>query len=79
MHLDHLDLAPNDAENNEIGLQIGKHITENILLRVNQSMTSLRPIIAVEAKLHKNIKAQAEAGIGEDYPVRMSIKWKKDY
>lgn len=80
MGIDRLDFTSNDSkENKDFGLQVGKHITENILISVNQSMVSLAPIIAVEAKLHKNIKAQAEAGVGQDAPIRMSIKWKKDY
>ena len=58
---------------------MGKHITEDIMVSVNQSVISLSPIIAVEAKLRKNLKAQAEAGVAQDAPIRMSIKWKKDY
>lgn len=77
--IDRLDFTTNDNENKDIGLQVGKNITENISVSVNQSMASVTPIIAVEAKLHKNLKAQAEAGVNEDAPVRMSIKWKKDY
>lgn len=78
--IDRLDFTTNtNQENNDFGLQVGKHITEDIMVSVNQSMTSLSPIIAVEAKLRKNLKAQAEAGFVEDTPIRMSIKWKKDY
>jgi translocation and assembly module TamB len=78
--IDHLDFTTNDnKENKDFGLQVGKHITEDIMVTVNQSMVSLSPIIAVEAKLRKNLKAQAEAGVVQDAPIRMSIKWKKDY
>src|SRR5262249_41623500 len=77
--IDRLDITASDRENNDVGLQIGKSITKNITVSVNQSMTSLSPVIAVEAKLRKDIKAQAEAGVVEDAPVRMSLKWKKDY
>lgn len=78
--IDRLDFTTNDnKENKDFGLQVGKHITEDIMVSVNQGMTSLSPIIAVEAKLRKNLKAQAEAGMVEDAPIRMSIKWKKDY
>ena len=76
--IDRLDFTAHDEENNDIGLEVGKNITENISLTVNQSMAS-PPVIAVEAKLLKNIKMQAAAGVNEDAPVRMSIKWKKDY
>jgi translocation and assembly module TamB len=78
--IDRLDFIANDnKENRDFGLQVGKHLTENVTVSVNQSVTSLSPIIAVEAQLRKNIKAQAEAGVAEDAPIRMSIKWKKDY
>lgn len=79
MGIDRLDFTSNDQDNNDFGLQVGKKITENLTVSVKQSMTSLSPIIAVEAKLRQNIKAAAEAGVVEDAPVRMSIKWKKDY
>lgn len=78
--IDRLDFTTGDnQENKNFGLQVGKHITEDIMVSVNQSMTSLSPIIAIEAKLRKNLKAQIQAGMGEEAPVRMSIKWKKDY
>lgn len=78
--IDRLDFTTNDnKENKDFGLQVGKHITEDIMVSVNKSMSSLAPIIAVEAKLRKNFKIQAEAGVEEDAPIRMSIKWKKDY
>ena len=77
--IDRLDFTTNDKENKDIGLKVGKNINENISVSVNQSMTSLAPRIAVEAKLRKNFKIQAEAGVNEDAPVLMSLKWKKDY
>lgn len=77
--IDRLDFTTNSTENKDIGLQVGKNITENITVTVNQSMTSVSPIIAVEAKLRKNLKAQAETGVIADAPVKMSLKWKKDY
>lgn len=78
--IDRLDFTTSDDPNSKnVGLQVGKNITENISISVNQGMVSLAPIIAVEAKLHKDIKAQAEGGIGQNTPIRMSIKWKKDY
>lgn len=77
--IDRLDFTSPDQENQEFGLQVGKNITENISLSVNQSMTSATPVIAVEARLRKNFKVQAEAGVDANTPVRMSLKWKKDY
>lgn len=68
----------NSTDNKQPGLQVGVNITEDIKVSAgSQNMTSLTPVIAVEAKLRKNIKAQAETSI--DNPIQMSIKWKKDY
>lgn len=77
--LDRLDFSRSDNDTNDLGVQIGKNITENILVTVNQSMASLSPIIAIDVKLHKNVKAQAKTGIDGDFPFRTSIKWRKDY
>lgn len=78
--IDRLDFTANDnPESREFGLQVGKHITENVTISVNQNMNSLSPIISVEANLRKNLKAQAQVGVVEDAPIRMFIKWKKDY
>ncbi len=79
-----LDLTTNDnGERKDIGLQIGKRLTENIVVTAaNKSMNSYYPFFAVEARLRKNIKAQIEKEFGgeEDAQnLRMSIKWKKDY
>jgi len=83
IRLDRLDFVMSQNKEsigwNGLEFQVGKHITENVMVTINQGMTSLSPIIAVEAKLHKNLKAQAQAEVGEDAPIRMSIKWKKDY
>lgn len=73
------DYNVHDNESKSIGVEVGKTINENIQFSVKQSMTSLNPIIAVEIKLHKNIKAQAEGGVNKDIPFLTSIKWKKDY
>lgn len=78
--LDTLDLAPQyTGEGQDFGLSIGKQITENIKLTINQGVTSISPVIAIEAKLHKNLKFQADTGVGADAPIRTSLKWKKDY
>ncbi len=78
--IDSLDFTTGDTPyGNDLGLQVGKYITENIKVSVSQSMVNLIPVIAVEANVRKNIKIQAEAGVGQDAPIRTSIKWKKDY
>lgn len=75
--IDHLDFASSDSENQDFSLQVGKHITENILFSVNKSINAAPNRIALEVKLRKNVKAQAD--VGDDGQVRTSLKWKKDY
>lgn len=78
--VDRLDFTTNPAnENRAFGVQVGKYITENVIVSVNQNVSSLSPVIAIEASFLKNLKIQAEAGVMEDAPIRMSFKWKKDY
>lgn len=79
--IDQLDFTTSSqtGDAQEVRVQVGKHLTENITLSINQGMMLLSPVIAVEAQLHKNIKFQAETGIESDSPITMSIKWKKDY
>lgn len=78
--VDRLDLITGDRWNPDLGLQVGKYLTPNVLVSLNHSMNTLTPIIAIEMKLKKHVKAQAESGLGGDNnPVRFSLKWKKDY
>lgn len=79
--IDQLDFTTKSQSGDaqEVRVQVGKHLTENITLSINQGMMLLSPIIAVEAQLHKNIKFQAETGVESDSPITLSIKWKKDY
>lgn len=75
--IDHLDFAASDSENQDFSLQVGKHITENILFSVNKSINAAPNRLALEVKLRKNVKVQAD--VGDDSQVRTSLKWKKDY
>lgn len=78
--IDRLDLITGDKWNPDLGLQVGKYLTPNVLVSLNHSMNTLTPVVAIEAKLKKHWKAQAESGLGGDNnPVRFSLKWKKDY
>ena len=78
--IDRLDFAACDNQNKEFALQAGKYLTENIYVSINKSITDAASV-AVEAKLHKNLKLQADQSFFGDDPAqfRMSLKWKKDY
>ena len=78
--IDRLDFAACDNQNKEFALQAGRYLTENIYVSINKSITDAASV-AVEAKLHKNLKLQADQSFLGDDPAqfRMSLKWKKDY
>lgn len=75
--IDRLDFTSTDKENKEVSLQVGKYITENVMVSINKSINASANRVAIEAKLRKNIQAQAE--VGDDSQAKIMIKWKKDY
>lgn len=79
MGIDRLDFT-SENDNKDIGLQIGKNVTENISISLaNRSVVSLSPTFTIEAKLRKNFKLEAQTGLTQEAPIRLSLKWKKDY
>jgi translocation and assembly module TamB len=78
--LDRLDFSTGSQENQNFSLQLGKNITENIFISLNQSLVSAVPFLSVEIKLNKHLRLQADGGnVGDDNQFRTSLKWKKDY
>ncbi len=77
--IDRLDITSNDSENKDLALQVGKYITEGVFVSINKSISDIGNRLAIEAKIHKNLKAQAEVEIGGDAQGKVSLKWKKDY
>lgn len=75
--IDRLDLTSSDTENKELSLQVGKYITDGILVSINKSINAAANRVAIEAKLMKNVQAQAE--VGDDSQGKIMLKWKKDY
>jgi translocation and assembly module TamB len=77
--IDRLDITANDNENKDFSLQIGKYITEGVFVSINKSISDMGNRLAVEANIHKNLKAQAEVELGTANQGKISLKWKKDY
>ncbi len=78
--IDRLDLtSTTNGENKDFALQVGKYVTENIFISINKSISDIGNRVAIEAKLRKNLKAQAEVDIGGNSQGKVSLKWKKDY
>lgn len=75
--IDRLDFG--SSNDSDYSLEIGKNITENVAFSVNKSIIDAIYSYAIEAKLRKNLKAEAVVGVGDGYQLRTSIKWKHDY
>jgi len=61
----------------EVNVQIGKYLSNDLLLKLSKDVANEVNRIGVEANLHKNISVQAE--VGDDQQGEMRIKWKYDY
>lgn len=75
--IDRLDLA-SEKGTEDLSLQVGKYITDDIFISINKSLNAAGNRIDVEANLRKNLKAQAEIGL-DDTETKVMLKWKKDY
>lgn len=77
--LDRLDITTSDSDSQDVSLQAGKYITETVFVSINKSINDVGNRVAVEAKLRKNLKAEAEVEVGGETQGKVSLKWKKDY
>jgi autotransporter translocation and assembly factor TamB len=78
--IDRLDFtAAGEGENQDVALQVGKYVWDDLFISINKSIGASADRIAIEAKLMKNVKAQAEVEIGSSSQGKVSLKWKRDY
>lgn len=78
--IDRLDFtASGEGENKDVSLQVGKYVWKDVLVSLNKSIGAASDRLAIEAKLTKNLKAQAEVEIGSSSQGKVSLKWKRDY
>lgn len=73
--IDRIDISRDD--NGGANIQVGKYISRGILVSVNKSVTSETNRVAIEARVMKNVKVQAE--VGDDSEAELMLKWKHDY
>lgn len=77
-HVDTIDITRNSqSENNEVSVKVGKYLSQGILVSVNKSVNAEVNRLAIEAKIFKDLKIQAE--VGDDSKGQLNLKWKKDY
>ena len=61
------------------GVHVGKYLTDKLFVSFKKGINTLDNRFTVEAKLHKNLKAEAEIDMGGDGEGKVSLKWKKEY
>lgn len=73
--IDRFDISRNpDSNDNSVNLQVGKYISDNVLISINKSDVNR---LGIEAALTDRIKLQAQ--VGDDSEGQLLIKWKRDY
>lgn len=78
--IDRLDFsASGEGANRDVSVQVGKYIWKDVLISLNKSIGAASDRVAMEAKIMKNMKAQAEMDIGSSAQGKISLKWKRDY
>jgi len=73
--VDKIDI--NRGSSNEVSIQLGKYISQGILVSVNKSVTAEANQVAIEAEIMENVKVQAQ--LGDDSQGQLRLKWRKDY
>jgi hypothetical protein len=58
-------------------VQVGKHLSEGIVVTLSKDVTNEANRVGVEVNLAKNIIATAN--IGDDSQAQLSVEWKVDY
>lgn len=80
--IDHIDVSRNESadpseQNDAVAVQVGKHLSESVFLKLSKDVANAVNRVAIEATLHKNVSVQAE--VGDDQEGQMSLMWKYDY
>lgn len=76
--IDRIDISNMESHNTkEVSVRVGKYLSPRVFVSLNKSINSDRIQTAVEGKLGKNFKMQAEVGDHREH--RVSLKWEKDY
>lgn len=73
--IDRLDFSrTGDGNEGQMSVQVGKYISDNVLVTVKKSDINS---LAIEAAITNRIKLQAE--VGDDAQGELLLKWKRDY
>jgi translocation and assembly module TamB len=76
--IDKIDICRSqDSETNDVSVQVGKYVSQGVLISIHKSITDEANRLSLEADLLKNFKLQAE--VGDDKDGQLRLKWRKDY
>lgn len=70
-------LHPNDTT--EFGLQMGKYLSKDTYVSLNQRLNGLAPTLSITTKLKKHLAFEVDTDLGADSSVKASLQWKHDY
>jgi translocation and assembly module TamB len=69
--------VPSNSLGNEVSVQVGKYISDGLVLTLSKDVTNEANRIGIEANLAKHITATAN--VGDDAQTQLSIEWKVNY
>lgn len=76
--IDKIDICRSqDSDSNAVSVQVGKYVSQGVLVSIHKSITDEANRLSIEADLIKHFKIQAE--VGDDADGQLRLKWKKDY
>lgn len=70
-------VAPMGHMPNEVSFQVGKYISDGVMVTLTKDITTEVNRIGIEAEVTNNITA--EANVGDDAETQISLKWKYRY
>lgn len=74
--IDRLDLT-SGSETNEVTVQVGKYISDNVIVTVSKDISSEVNRIGLGVDVTTNLRVEAE--VGDDADGVVSLSWKQDY
>lgn len=83
LNVDQIDISretmttEDDDETTDVSIQVGKYLTEDVFISVNRRLGEDVNSVAIEVKLHEDVRASVEAG--DNAEVQAGLMWRRDY
>lgn len=76
--IDRVDISSNDTgERHAVSVRVGKYLTKGLFVSLNKGINNEANQVAIEARLSKRLKIEAE--LGDNAEGKLHLKWKRDY